>query len=75
MQNAAHKLRNAVSLESAFTNFKTRAAFQFDAAHHHSSLLTPHSSLSSTRTISPNKNEPLIAAHRKAPAVFIFRSQ
>ncbi len=45
MQNAAHKLRNAVSLESAFTNFKTRAAFQFDAAHHHSSLLTPHSFL------------------------------
>ncbi len=42
MQNAAHKLRNAVSLESAFTNFKTRAAFQFDAAHHHSSLLTPN---------------------------------
>ncbi len=36
----------------AFTHFKTRAAFPFDAAHRHSSLLTPHSSL-----LTPNFSE------------------
>ncbi len=33
--------------QNASANFKIRAAFQFDAAHHHSSLLTPNSSLKS----------------------------
>ena len=39
--------------ENAFSYFKTRAAFPFDAAHLHSSLLTPPSSLT-TRTYSPH---------------------
>ncbi len=41
--------------ERGFLFQKTRAAFLFDAAHYHSSLLTPHSSLANKKSDEPQK--------------------